>query len=109
MLGRIMSIDQRHENSSAHRQPTPRGRDTAEQSAQQLLRGPAIFKRLGISRWTWAHWVKAGQAPAPVPNVPGFPRWLLKDIEDFERGAYGAGRYFRAARLSVLAGGSPRR
>lgn len=59
-----------------------------------------ICRRLGISDETWRRWRKARQVPAPVPNVPGHPRWSVRDIEDFERGLYGArGRvYFGSAR-----------
>jgi predicted DNA-binding transcriptional regulator AlpA len=86
---RVMSIKHRHEALSTDRQQAARSRDLTEQSARKLRRIPEIVARLGICRMTWARWLAAGQAPAPVPNVPGFPRWRLKDIEDFENGAYG--------------------
>jgi hypothetical protein len=59
-----------------------------------------ICERFGISDETWRRWRKARQVPAPLPNIPGHPRWAVADIEDFERGRFGAtGRhYFVAAR-----------
>lgn len=69
--------------------------------AQQLLSTPAICERLGIERHTWRRWVVSRRAPAPVPNLPGHPRWTVEAIENFRRGLYGqAGRrvYFGAAR-----------
>ena len=67
----------------------------APRAPQQFLRTGAICGRLGIERHTWRRWVVAGQAPAPVPNVPGRPRWRVRDVEDFERGLYRAGRWRR--------------
>lgn len=69
----------------------------------QVLRQFEICQRLGISDDTWRAWRKARKVPAPVPNVPGRPRWRVKDIEDFARGLYGAGHrvYFGAARRSA--------
>lgn len=66
----------------------------------QLLGTSDICARLGISRHTWHRWVTQGQAPAPVPNIPGHPRWALNAIEAFRRGLYRAGGrvYFGAAR-----------
>lgn len=66
---------------------------------RKVLDTPAICRRLGIHRNTWHRWVAQRQAPAPVPNLPGHPRWAVSDIERFERGRYAAGRvYFGAAR-----------
>ena len=66
--------------------------------AARLLTGPAVATRLGICRHTWHRWVVAQHAPAPVPNLPGHPRWRVEDIDAFERGAYRTSRYFRGAR-----------
>jgi predicted DNA-binding transcriptional regulator AlpA len=72
----------------------------AVHGVSQLLTGPQVRERLGISRWTWDAWMRQGKAPAPVPNIPGHPRWFLADIERFERGKHGTtGReFFGAAR-----------
>ena len=64
--------------------PIPRG--------QKFLSTPSICERFGISRWTWHRWVVSGQAPAPVHNWPGHPRWAVSDIERFERGRFWMGR-----------------
>jgi hypothetical protein len=57
----------------------------------QLLGTSAICQRLGIHRNTWHVWVVSRQAPAPVPNLPGHPRWRVSDIERFERGRFRRG------------------
>ena len=67
-------------------------------SARHLIDSRTICARFGICRHTWHRWVVAQHAPAPVPNLPGHPRWRVEDIEAFERGAYRASRYFRGAR-----------
>jgi len=56
--------------------------------AQKLLGTSAICERFGISRHTWHRWVVSGQAPAPVHNWPGHPRWAMSEIERFERGRF---------------------
>jgi hypothetical protein len=50
--------------------------------------GPAIYQRLGISPSTWARWVKAGVAPAPIAGLPGFPKWRAIDIDRFAEGTF---------------------
>lgn len=81
-------------------------RSATPQQAQRDANGPRLLtqiqvcRRLGIGVQTWRDWRAARRVPAPVPNVPGRPRWSVSDIEDFERGLYGPhGRvYFGAAR-----------
>lgn len=64
----------------------------------ELLTRAAVCRRLGIDAKTWWRWRQARRAPAPVPNVPGWPRWRRQDIEAFERGdVWGGRRYFRRA------------
>lgn len=67
----------------------------------QLLTQLHICRRLGIGVTTWRRWRAARRVPAPVPGLPGRPRWRLADIEAFERGLHGTGRrYFGSARLA---------
>lgn len=47
-----------------------------------LLTRPQICRQLGISRWTWNRWLKAGYVPEPVISGPGrLPRWNRADID----------------------------
>jgi len=58
-----------------------------------------------ITRWTWCRWVKAGEAPRRVPNLPGHPRWKRSDVEQFLQGRRGLrafGSHTKQA-VSVLA------
>jgi hypothetical protein len=66
----------------------------------KLITQIQICRRLGIAVNTWRNWRVARQAPAPVPNVPGRPRWRVADIEAFERGLFrhGGRTFFGAAR-----------
>jgi predicted DNA-binding transcriptional regulator AlpA len=79
-------------------QPSPTDSQVAERNEHapsrqpKLLRIPDICERFGISRETWRVWVKSRQAPAPVPGLPGHPRWAVRDIEHFERGRFGGRR-----------------
>jgi hypothetical protein len=67
--------------------------------APRFLRQVEICKRLGVGVTTWRRWRVNRQAPDPVPNVPGVPRWRERDIADFERGLHTRGRvFFSAAR-----------
>jgi len=45
-----------------------------------LLRGPELDQRLGISPATRARWVKSGYLPRPL-KIAGTPRWLRSEIE----------------------------
>jgi predicted DNA-binding transcriptional regulator AlpA len=65
--------------------------EIAETGRQKYLDTAAICAHFGISRHTWARWVKSGQAPAPDPALPGHPRWRVSDIERFKRGRMGRG------------------
>jgi predicted DNA-binding transcriptional regulator AlpA len=69
-----------------------KGHAVGQQSPLELLRISEVCARLGVSRFTWHGWVKSGLAPAPVPNVPGHPRWRVREIEGFERGAFAVTR-----------------
>lgn len=54
-----------------------------------------VCRYIGVSVRTWRRWRAAGLVPAPVPNIPGRPRWRLTAIESFKRGLFGArGRRF---------------
>ena len=57
-----------------------------------LLTTPVICAELGIERHTWRRWVRSLQAPQPVPNVPGLPRWRRHEIDAFKQGTYRRGR-----------------
>jgi predicted DNA-binding transcriptional regulator AlpA len=69
-----------------------KGYAVVPESPRELLRISEVCARLGVSRFTWHGWVKSGLAPAPVPNVPGHPRWRVREIEGFERGAFAVTR-----------------
>lgn len=74
---------------------------SATPKTPRLLTKRQACERLGVSRWTLQRWVKSGQAPAPVENIPGWPRWREDDIDDFARGrGFGVTgrRYFTSAR-----------
>jgi predicted DNA-binding transcriptional regulator AlpA len=75
------------ESSPADAQVAKRHTNTPAREPK-LLGKDDICARLGISRWTWQRWVKSRQAPAPVPGIPGHPRWAVRDIEHFERGRF---------------------
>jgi hypothetical protein len=79
------------EMPSAHAQVAER-HEHPPARAYQLLTTRLICERFGISRETWRVWVKSRQAPAPVPGLPGHPRWAVRDIEHFERGRFGGRR-----------------
>lgn len=87
---------------SAHPEQAAGGEDIASEPAK-LLRQFEICRELGIGVTTWREWRAAGRVPAPVPNLPGVPRWRVEDIEAFRRGVYRGPstegrRYFSAAR-----------
>lgn len=68
---------------------------------RELVSGAVIYERLGVSRWTWARWVASGDAPSPVPNLPGWPKWRRSDIDLFAAGCFrgdGKRTYFNSAR-----------
>jgi hypothetical protein len=70
-----------------------------------LLTQIQICRRLGISDETWRRWRVARRVPAPVPNVPGRPRWTLAAIQEFEAGMGQRGgrrAYFQSARRARL-------
>lgn len=76
----------------------PRG----DEQGPQLVTGLDIARRLGIARDTWARWVRRGLAPAPVPNLPGYPRWNAREIDQFAAGVTrtpGRRSYFGTARV----------
>lgn len=60
----------------------------------------AICERFGISDETWRRWRKAGETPQPIA-APGIPRWLVSEIDDFERGRFGARAFGTAIRRRV--------
>lgn len=71
-------------------EPQIADRDSAAIPREQKVLGTsAICLRFGISRHTWHRWVVSRQAPAPVPNWPGHPRWTVDSILRFERGLRG--------------------
>lgn len=59
-----------------------------DQAPKTHLRIAAICERFGITRQTWRMWVVSQQAPQPIPNLPGHPRWAVDDIERFARGRF---------------------
>lgn len=57
-------------------------------ASPRLMTSPAICADLGISRWTWARWVRTGKAPAPVSDLPGWPKWRRADVDRFSEGLF---------------------
>jgi predicted DNA-binding transcriptional regulator AlpA len=78
---------------------TARSNADAAANTPIFLTGPSVCARLGVSRWTWARWVRSGDAPRPSA-LPGHPKWSLSSIEQFERGLV-AGRGLLLSRLHV--------
>jgi hypothetical protein len=67
--------------------------------AAELIGQIAICRRYGICDETWRRWRFAGVTPRPV-DVPGRPRWILTEVEDFFRGRRkpeGGRTFFRSA------------
>jgi predicted DNA-binding transcriptional regulator AlpA len=83
---------------------TARSNADAAANTPIFLTGPSVCARLGVSRWTWARWVRSGDAPRPSA-LPGHPKWSLSSIEAFERGLVaGRGQAQAAARLRRASG-----
>lgn len=72
---------------TAQPQQTGRNEHPVDQRSQ-FVRQADICRRFGISDETWRRWRAARRAPAPVPNVPGRPRWRVEDIEAFGCGLF---------------------
>lgn len=84
--------------TAASQTQQPLRREHVAGTALDLLRIADICARGGFSRDTWGRWVKCGKAPAPVPNIPGHPRWSAESIERFFQGRQTTGRsYFKKA------------
>ena len=76
----------------------------------ELLPIGVVTEMAGVSRWTWRRWVKAGQAPARVPNIPGHPRWSRASVEQFLVGRHGLrafGSHVRQLAVTRSSAGSP--
>jgi predicted DNA-binding transcriptional regulator AlpA len=83
---------------------TARSNADAAANTPIFLNGPSVCARLGVSRWTWARWVRSGDAPRPSA-LPGHPKWSLQSIEQFERGlVVGRGLAQAAARSRRASG-----
>jgi len=52
---------------------------------QIYLKDTKIAERYDTHRITIWRWVKEGNFPAPVRLSPGCTRWLLNEIEDWEK------------------------
>lgn len=57
----------------------------------RLLTQVQVCRAIPISVRTWRRWRTARLVPAPVPNIPGWPRWREADIVAFKRGLRAAG------------------
>lgn len=55
-----------------------------------LMNRKQVARRLGISVPTWGRWVRNGDAPKPVENLPGQSRWRSADIEALANGDWKA-------------------
>lgn len=59
------------------RQPAPVGH----------ISGPALDRRLGISRSTRWRWIAQGYLPKPIRLGPKCLRWVVEEVEALERQA----------------------
>lgn len=78
-----MSVDRLQQSVDGDPRESHRDDQLAE---ARWIGTPKICRRFGISRWTWGRWVREGRAPAPIQNLPGFPKWRVSDIDRFEAG-----------------------
>lgn len=87
-------IPQTHGEPTIARAEQPLRHEHVVHERRDLLRIGDILGKIDISRATWFRWVRSGKAPQPVPNMPGYPRWRVTDIERFVDGRKTSGRHF---------------
>ena len=55
----------------------------ADMENPELVTSGKFTRRLGISRWTFRHWLKAGILPAPCIQAGRITRWTAAAVNQF--------------------------